>query len=75
VCDALLPDYVFSLGWDHRDGPQPESLPIIPVRHGVPDYAGPMLPWPPGWTRMWSTTRTDLVVRTIRADAPFDADR
>jgi hypothetical protein len=75
VCEALLPDYAFSLGWDHRDGPQPRGLPVIPVRRGVPDYTGPMLPWPPGWTRMWSATRTDLVVRTNPAGVPSDADR
>jgi hypothetical protein len=54
ACDALLPNYAFSLSWDRRDGPQPSSVPIIPVRCGVPDYAGPPLPWPPGWNRMWS---------------------
>jgi hypothetical protein len=75
VCDALLPDYAFSLGWDHRDGPQPVNLPVIAVRRGIPDYAGPPLPWPPGWTHLWNTGRTDLVVRTTRADAPSDADR
>jgi len=62
-CDALLPDYAFSLGWDHRDGPQPEGLPVIPVRRGVPEYSGPPLPWPPGWTHLWRTARTDLVLR------------
>ncbi len=75
VCEALLPDYAFSLGWDRRDGPQPEGLPIIPVRGGVPDHAGPALPWPPGWARLWSTGRTDLVVRINRAGIPSDADR
>jgi hypothetical protein len=75
VCAALLPDYAFSLGWDHRDGPQPANLPIIAVRRGIPDYAGAPLPWPPGWARLWNTGRTDLVVRTNRADAPSDADR
>jgi hypothetical protein len=75
ICDALLPNYTFSLGWDHRDGPQPEGLPVIPVRRGIPEYAGPTLPWPPGWARLWSTARTDLVVRKTRAGVPSDADR
>ena len=24
------------------------------VRRGVPRYAGPPLPWPPGWSRIWT---------------------
>ena len=51
VCDALLPDYAFSLGWS--EGPMPDSLPVIPVRKNVPEYSGPALPWPPGWQGMW----------------------
>lgn len=53
ACERLLPRYAFSLSWDHRDGPQPASVPVIPVRCNVPSYAGPALPWPPGWNRMW----------------------
>jgi hypothetical protein len=75
VCEALLPNHAFSLGWDHRDGPQPHSLPVIPVRRGVPEYAGPALPWPPGWTKLWSATRTDLVIKPTRIGVPSDADR
>jgi len=52
VCDALLPDYAFSLGWDQR-GTMPEHLPVIAVRRGVPEYAGAPLPWPPGWAHLW----------------------
>jgi hypothetical protein len=75
-----LPNYAFSLGWDHR-GPQPDALPIIAVRRGVPDYTGPALSWPPGWARLWSSGRVprggqpELLIKTNRADAPFDAAR
>lgn len=54
VCDALLPDYAFSLGW--RGGVLPDSLPVIPVRKTVPEYCGPSLPWPPGWAGLWRNT-------------------
>ena len=59
ICDALLPDYAFSLGWDAKGGgphtaaTMPGSLPVIPVRSGVPEYSGPPLPWPPGWAGLW----------------------
>jgi hypothetical protein len=52
VCDALLPDYAFSLGWG-QSKQMPEHLPVIPVRRGVPAYSGPPLPWPPGWLHLW----------------------
>ena len=54
ACALLLPDYTFSLNWDRSDGPAPNGVPVVPVRRGVPDYAGAALPWPPGWTRLWS---------------------
>ncbi|HYD81943.1 MAG TPA: L-asparaginase [Paucimonas sp.] len=60
VCETLLPNYAFSLGWDLRDGPLPLTLPVIPVRRNVPEYAGPALPWPPGWPQRW-TGSTSLV--------------
>lgn len=58
VCDALLPNYAFSLGWHTNDGSankasMPASLPVIPVRSGIPEYDGPPLPWPPGWAGLW----------------------
>lgn len=56
ICEALLPNYAYTLGWDMRDGPVPPSLPVIPVRRGVPEYKGPELPWPPGWARLWTGT-------------------
>lgn len=77
VCAALLPDYTYSLGWDQRLGAQPEFLPVIPVRHGVPDYAGPPLPWPPGWTRLWRSGHrpvVDLPLPRPRSGEPSDAD-
>jgi hypothetical protein len=57
VCAALLPNYGFSLGWDHQKGPAPKHLPVMAVRNGLPDYAGPALPWPPGWAGLWSGGR------------------
>jgi hypothetical protein len=56
ACDALLPHYAFSLSWDQCNGPQPSGVPIIPVRRGVPEYAGPPLPWPPGWSCLWQSS-------------------
>ena len=59
VCDALLPNYAFSLGWDanndsaDKSASMPRCLPVIPVRAGVPEYDGPPLPWPPGWAGLW----------------------
>jgi len=61
VCEALLPDYAFSLGWDQR-GPMPQHLPVIAVRQGVPEYAGPPLPWPPGWTHLWKAAHAQYHV-------------
>jgi hypothetical protein len=77
VCAALLPNYAFSLGWDGRIGPAPSALPVIPVRRGVPEYAGPDLPWPPGWARLWSGStaliqpEVRLSLETGTQDAPF----
>jgi hypothetical protein len=77
VCEALLPNYAYTLGWDLRDGPIPEHLPVIPVRRGVPTYAGPKLPWPPGWSKMWTgghaLIRTSL--RPHQAKTPSDIAR
>lgn len=81
VCDALLPDYTYSLGWDLQQGPEPAALPVIPLRTNVAPYEGRALPWPPGWKHLWrSAARTpgcadSLIIRTVRADVPSDADR
>ena len=79
VCEALLPNYTYSLGWDQRDGAPPEHLPVIPLRSHVAPYSGPALPWPPGWGTLWrnlprvgSTSRS---LRTDPSDVPSDADR
>jgi hypothetical protein len=74
VCDALLPNYAYSLGWDRRDGPEPAHLPIIPVRVGVPEYSGPALSWPPGWKKVWTGTQPLQVIRRTRTDLATDAD-
>jgi hypothetical protein len=52
VCDALLPGYMFSLNVENGQGAA--AMPVVPVRRGVPDYAGPPLPWPPGWAGLWT---------------------
>lgn len=81
VCDALLPNYAFSLGWDHADGPQPAHLPVISLRANVPPYKGRALPWPPGWKTLWSGPSNPsaeprrIITRTDRAGVPSDADR
>ena len=79
VCEMLLPNYTFSLGWDQQDGPRPAHLPVIPLRANVPAYQGPSLPWPPGWGRLWSSVpRISLPAPATgpnRAGAPSDADR
>lgn len=64
VCDALLPDYAYSLGWEaaHREhrlqarGPRgmPLHLPVMAVKRGIARYDGPALPWPPGWADGWA---------------------
>lgn len=54
TCDLLLPDYTFSLSWNHREDPAARGVPVIPVRSGVQQYAGPPIAWPPGWARLWN---------------------
>jgi len=78
VCDALLPDYTFSLSWDQRNGPRPAAMPVIPLRSNLPPYKGPDLRWPPGWAGLWShlpLKDEPLVIRTNPAGVPSDADR
>jgi hypothetical protein len=83
VCEALLPNYTFSLGSiDGRDGKLPASLPIIPVRRGIPEYTGPALPWPPGWANLWGgvhlASSTDTLLPSAKkgpAGAPSDVAR
>ena len=54
ACTLLLPNYTFSLSREQPHQTAPTSVPIIPVRRGVPEYAGAPLPWPPGWQRLWT---------------------
>jgi hypothetical protein len=77
VCEALLPNYAYTLGWDSHDGPVPEHLPVIAVRRGVPAYAGPPLPWPPGWAKLWTGSSALVKIRcnTDPAGAASDAVR
>jgi hypothetical protein len=72
VCDALLPDYAFSLSWE-RGAQVPATLPVIPVRPKLPPYAGPPLPWPPGWAGLWQRSSSgNLLVGANRAEADLD---
>ncbi|WP_229634275.1 L-asparaginase [Duganella qianjiadongensis] len=57
ICAALLPGYMYSLDMARpAHGPLTEMppLPVVPVRASLPPYAGPALPWPPGWQGLWS---------------------
>lgn len=54
VCDALLPDYAYSLGADTPEQPLPLDLPVMAVRPRLPPYAGSALNYPPGWEQTWS---------------------
>ena len=83
VCATLLPDYAFSLGWHHHgsgSGAMPQHLPVMPIRRNVPDYAGPPLPWPPGWRHLWKRAGPmpqlsyDPPVRTIHRITPEPQD-
>ena len=68
ACDLLLPNYAYSLNWDQRADPASCGVPIIAVKRNVPDYSGPPLSWPPGWTRLWS--RTSPSVRAALSAPP-----
>jgi hypothetical protein len=79
VCEALLPDYTYSLGWNDRDGQIPDALPVIPVRRGVPPYSGTPLPWPPGWIKLWggghlATTTATLLPASKRGPTGAESD-
>lgn len=78
VCEALLPDYAYSLGADSPEIALPAHLPVMAVRQRLPEYAGPALPWPPGWQNLWgpaamsgqhdarSVVRHDVIPTSIR---------
>lgn len=82
VCDALLPDYAYSLGADSAGNLLPHRLPVIAVRQRLAEYAGPDLPWPPGWQPIWGpnalsgrhdprgVVRHDVIPSSMRL--PFD---
>jgi len=58
VCEALLPGYMYSLnGRQDTDGVFPEFIPVHPVRQNLPKYEGPVLPWPPGWQKLFRKER------------------
>jgi hypothetical protein len=53
ICDALLPNYAYSLGIDPAAKTLQPHLPVIAVRQRLANYAGPDLPLPPGWKHLW----------------------
>lgn len=56
VCDALLPNYMYSLDMQRTPGeplPDMPPVPVVAVRAGVAPYAGPDIAWPPGWAGLW----------------------
>jgi hypothetical protein len=68
VCDALLPGYMYSFDMapmqKNANGGLIEMppVPIVPVRAGLPGYAGPVIEWPPGWAGLW-TRRHEMPMR------------
>lgn len=62
VCDALLPNYAYSLGTEHHHlsinaggtrSLTADALPTMAVRQHLAPYNGIALPWPPGWQQLW----------------------
>lgn len=82
VCDALLPNYAYSLGTDDANKLLLPRLPVIAVRQRQREYLGPDLPWPPGWKHIWRqdvlsgrhdsrrVVRHDVIPTSLRL--PFD---
>lgn len=82
VCDALLPNYAYSLAMDKPGIALSAHLPVIAVRQRIVEYAGVPLSWPPGWQGLWgpdalsgrhdarSVVRHDVIPASIRL--PFD---
>ncbi|MEO8408660.1 MAG: hypothetical protein ABI476_09545, partial [Oxalobacteraceae bacterium] len=57
ACDALLPDYAYSFGWEAPNAVASvkfagavagSALQVMPVRQGLPAYSGVALPLAPG---------------------------
>lgn len=79
VCDALLPNYAYSLGNNlqvtdvtnvtnghpNRALQMPTSLATMAVRQHLAPYSGTPLPWPPGWRAMWPTQATSYFTPQI----------
>lgn len=54
VCDALLPNYMYSLDMrGHRAENALPAMPIVAVQHASTSYQGEPLNWPPGWANLW----------------------
>ena len=59
VCELLLPGYMYSLNMERPSGGkliEAPPVPVVPVRAGLPPYAGPQIGWPPGWAGLWTGT-------------------
>ncbi|MGZ3184133.1 MAG: L-asparaginase [Telluria sp.] len=54
ACELLLPGYMYSLDMPVDRSVEAPPVPVVPVRAGMPDYAGPPLDWPPGWRGLWT---------------------
>ena len=57
VCQALLPNYMYSLDMQQASAAglrDTLSVPVIAVRAGLPVYDGPTIGWPPGWAGLWT---------------------
>ena len=70
VCQALLPDYAYSLGADTPGTPLPPALPVMAVRQRLPAWSGAALPYPPGWQQTWSAAS----LAGLHAQAPVRHD-
>lgn len=72
ICDALLPNYTFSLACD-PSALFSSHLQVIPIKNGIPPYDGPPLPWPPGWTRLWGIPKSVDIqpLKTVTSMLPF----
>jgi len=57
MCDALLPDYMYSLNMSTSADGVVQAVPVVAVRGGVQPYDGAPLGWPPGWAGLWTGNR------------------
>ncbi|MEO8170471.1 MAG: L-asparaginase [Oxalobacteraceae bacterium] len=70
TCDALLPDYAYSFGWEAPNvaaaaGLAGAALQVMPVRQRLPAYSGVALPLPPGLQHLERAHRMLLRSREV----------